>query len=134
MKFLISFLMLLSISSTHAATRLKGRNDPTPFPLGMEPSKLVGQWNNPSQHERVVITHIHARGDEKEKLFVEIYNCDAKQSQGFMYYTEQVRAYCGTQHPMKGPTFNMCIWKDSQGRLQTAQLGDDGWSDFRFYQ
>src|SRR5437868_4411003 len=101
MKYLISLLVILSVSGGWASPG--HNNDPTPFPLGQAPADFIGQWNNPQKGETIVITHLTARKKTREKLFVEIFQNNRRDSQGFLYF--EANQFCGSMRRVRGASY-----------------------------
>lgn len=122
MKTLLLLLTFLSLSTSWA--RLGPGDDPIPFPLNQAPEDLVGHWSGSQPGEEIVVKHIYAKKDEKERLFVATYMLGQKTGQGYLYFSDN-KMYCGYIHH-KGPTYTLCIWKqDDTLKSQTLQNGGE---------
>jgi hypothetical protein len=129
MRILLPLLILLSVSLNCFARG--GHDDPTPFPLGQAPADFVGQWNNPQRNETIVITHLPARKNLEDRLYVVVFEGNIKRSNGTLYFNET--RFCGVMHKTSGGDYNLCVWK-LNGSLQTATFTDGGWGQIRRYE
>ncbi len=121
MKYLVLFLVFMNVSLSYG--RRSGEDNPSPWPLGQAPRNLVGHWLGSVPDEEIVVKHVHATKDTKDRLFVTTYKQKQKTGQGYLYFSDN-QMYCGYIHH-EGPTFTLCIWKKDE-TLKSQILQKDG--------